>query len=173
MQTHLDSPYALFGHSFGGLVAFEVAREIRRRPIPGPTLLVVAACVPPDARRPGLPPGREELLRQLQIRAGILGSTELDDEVLELALGPLEADAEAAAAYSYYPEAPLECPIVAMAGREDLEVDSALMSGWRGQTISDFRMERVEGGHFFPETSRPEILRLMAGALAGAPVTRR
>jgi medium-chain acyl-[acyl-carrier-protein] hydrolase len=173
MQAHLETPYALFGHSFGGLVAFEVARELRRRRLPGPILLVVAACAPPNARRPGAPPPREDLLRLLLLRAGDLGATELDDEVVELALRPLEADAEAAAGYSYSPEPPLECPMMAMAGRGDPEIEPAVMAGWRAQAASDFRMELLEGGHFFPETARPEVLRLLAGALARAPVTRR
>jgi surfactin synthase thioesterase subunit len=47
------------------------------------------------------------------------------------------------------------------------------MAGWRAQAISDFHLELVEGGHYFPETARPEVLRLLAAGLTPTPVTRR
>src|SRR5688500_10376608 len=47
MAASLDKPFALFGHGMGALVAFEVARALRRaqRPSPG-ALLVSAYCAP-------------------------------------------------------------------------------------------------------------------------------
>ena len=36
MEPHLDGPYSIFGHSLGGLVAFETVRVLRRRGAPQP-----------------------------------------------------------------------------------------------------------------------------------------
>ncbi|MGH6679076.1 MAG: thioesterase II family protein, partial [Bradyrhizobium sp.] len=38
----LRVPYALFGHSLGALIAFELAREFRRRRLPLPRTLIVS-----------------------------------------------------------------------------------------------------------------------------------
>src|SRR4051794_5417499 len=43
-----DRPYAVFGHSMGGLVAFEVARAVRRRRLPGPALVAASGVEAPD-----------------------------------------------------------------------------------------------------------------------------
>src|SRR6185369_9129448 len=45
-----DAPFAFFGHSMGALIAFEVARELRRRGAPLPSHLFVSG-----HRAPGLP----------------------------------------------------------------------------------------------------------------------
>src|SRR5215211_3445687 len=39
----LDKPFAIFGHSMGALVGFELARHLRRQDLPEPLSLYVAA----------------------------------------------------------------------------------------------------------------------------------
>ena len=51
----LDGEYAFFGHSLGGLVAFELARELRRRGRPGLRHLLMSGLRAPD-RPSRLPP---------------------------------------------------------------------------------------------------------------------
>ena len=46
----LSEPYALFGHSMGALIAFELARVLRRRKLPPPMHLFISA-----ARAPHIP----------------------------------------------------------------------------------------------------------------------
>ncbi|MGG8687932.1 thioesterase domain-containing protein [Streptomyces lividans] len=36
MAPLADRPHAFFGHSMGALLAYELARELRRRALPGP-----------------------------------------------------------------------------------------------------------------------------------------
>src|SRR4051794_9820785 len=51
VESHLDRPFALFGHSFGARVAFELTRCLRRRGGPRPVLLCVSACAAPQLLR--------------------------------------------------------------------------------------------------------------------------
>src|SRR5262249_42750474 len=44
ISPHVDKPYALFGHSLGAIIAFEVARGLRRRGLPLPRRLFVSGC---------------------------------------------------------------------------------------------------------------------------------
>lgn len=150
-------PWALFGHSFGALVAFEVVRELRRRAAPSPVGLMVAAARSPRSRIAGGPPAREELIRLLTARAGEWGQP-LDADLLEIMLPPLEADTTAAAAYAYRREPPLDFPVVAMAGSEDSEMDAGELRGWEIETTSEFRLQVVPGGHFFIDSNLPRVL---------------
>ncbi|MGE3272883.1 MAG: thioesterase II family protein, partial [Chloroflexota bacterium] len=56
MLPYLDRPYAIFGHSMGALIAFELARLFRRLGAPAPTYLFVSA-----RRAPHLPDWRPPL----------------------------------------------------------------------------------------------------------------
>lgn len=45
----LDKPFALFGHSMGSLVMFELARKLQQDAGATPVCLVVSGCRPPNA----------------------------------------------------------------------------------------------------------------------------
>ncbi|CAN0529258.1 unnamed protein product, partial [Laminaria digitata] len=47
----LDKPFALFGHSFGSLVMFELARKLARDASATPLCLIVSGCRPPNVGR--------------------------------------------------------------------------------------------------------------------------
>jgi len=51
LRPYLDVPFAFFGHSMGALIAFELARHLRRRAWPAPRHLFLSA-----ARAPQRPP---------------------------------------------------------------------------------------------------------------------
>jgi surfactin synthase thioesterase subunit len=49
LTTAPHTPYVLYGHSLGALVAYTLTRALHEARLPGPALLVVGACPPPDA----------------------------------------------------------------------------------------------------------------------------
>src|SRR5262245_29976727 len=51
LADELHPPYALLGHSFGALVAFQVARRLRDLGAPAPARLVVSAARAPHLAR--------------------------------------------------------------------------------------------------------------------------
>src|SRR5918999_1348036 len=55
----LDKPYALFGHSMGGLISFELARELRRRNVPAPVHIFISGRKAPQI------PQQEEFIYNL------------------------------------------------------------------------------------------------------------
>lgn len=50
IRAHLDRPFALFGHSMGSLVAFELARHLRGELGVEPAHLFVSICRAPQIR---------------------------------------------------------------------------------------------------------------------------
>jgi len=146
-----DKPFAFFGHSMGALIAFELARELRRQALPGPRYLFVSAAPAPQLP---LQPARyllpdHEFVDALRLLGGtaeiILGDTGL----LAYFMPVLRADFEVVDTYEYSAEPPLECPIHVFGGAEDPEVDLEALKSWRGLTTNDFAWQTFPGDHFY------------------------
>ncbi len=145
--------FAFYGHSFGGLVAFELARRLRRATWRGPEWLFIGATRAPQlghwlAPIHALPD--EELVEAVQARyGGIPALIRADREALDLFLGGMRADLKAYECYGMNEEAALAIPITAFAGAEDRAVPPTCMQGWTIQTQAGFELKVMPEGHFF------------------------
>jgi surfactin synthase thioesterase subunit len=145
-----DGPYVLFGHSFGALVAFELAHRLAATAAGPPLALVVSGRNAPavahplaalhDAPTPALLHG----LRALQ---GTLPAVEQSPELLEVFLPPLRADLRMTETYRRPELPPLSCPVQVVAGDLDPVVDDAGLAAWQDETTGPCRVRRVRGGH--------------------------
>lgn len=173
LEPYLEKPYALFGHSFGAIVVFELARELRRRRSPAAVRLFVSARRAPQLPHPELGPpihtlSEEELIRQLRIRYDAIPEAILaDEELMKIFLPILRADLGMLEQYVYTPEDPLAVPMSAFGGVEDRAVPEADLEKWREQTNADFRLRMLPGGHFFPKSSAARLLEAIQSDLAG------
>lgn len=159
-------PTVFFGHSMGGLVAFEVARELESRGR-GPALLIVSAVAPPHdtsdrKTRSTLP--HDELVAELDELGGTPPEVLADRELLELFLPMIRADFAAIERYEPVPGAAVDAPIVAFGGVDDPGVDEAQLSGWRQYTRARFEHRMFLGGHFYV-TSDPAAVVTTIGQL--------
>ncbi len=154
MEPHLDRPYSMFGHSLGGLVAFETVRALRRRGAPQPHHLFLAAIHAPDRgpyRRGIYDLPRNLLVKELTEVWGHRSAALGDEDILDLVLPYLRADCELYEHYAYSPEAPLDCAITAFHGTHDPLIQTPDVAAWAVQTVQSFNLEVFEGDHFFPE----------------------
>src|SRR5438477_7054516 len=96
LRPHLDQPFALFGHSMGGLIAFELSRELRRRGWPGPRLLAVSGHEAPQRPDPDPPIAHlsdDLFLHEIRTRYdGIPDEVFAEKELLAVLLPVLRAD---------------------------------------------------------------------------------
>jgi medium-chain acyl-[acyl-carrier-protein] hydrolase len=152
-----DLPLAFYGHSFGALVAFELARYLRRRGLAGPTWLAVGASSPPHDEPPSpaihaLPDAA--FIEAIQARyGGIPVAVAQERELLSLFMCAMRADFKAYEQYRAEPDAPLSIPITAFAGDEDPAATPERMREWEMYTETEFDLKVLSGGHFFPKPS--------------------
>jgi len=152
-----NRPYALYGHSLGARVGFEVLRQLRTRGAPLPVRFYPAAARPPDVIDPlaaevaDLPD--DQFLALLTERLSAPAELRDEPELRDLMLPILRADLEWIRRYRYCPEPPLPVPIVALAGEDDRECGLDEMLGWARHTSSTCQMRTIPGDHFFLRTA--------------------
>ncbi len=141
-MVEAGDPYLLAGHSMGGGLAFEVARELRRRSAAMPVGLIVSSCRSPEGRK----------------------SAARVETIADEGNAVLNADREMFGAHQYTAEEPLGIPITAIMERVELG------RGWEIETSEEFRAVVVEGGHFWlltqAELLAEEIRRLFSVKLS-------
>ncbi|MEM9816735.1 MAG: alpha/beta fold hydrolase [Cyanobacteria bacterium P01_D01_bin.6] len=162
----LNQPFIFFGHSLGGLIAFELTRWLRSRQLPLPELLVVSA-----ARAPHLtstePPlhqlPKADFLAELNRYGGTPQAVIQNDELMELLLPTLRADFALLETYRYQAQAPLSCAIAAIGGNQDAIVSLDDVRPWQIHTAAQFSLDEITGDHFF--VHQPQILPLMTSKI--------
>jgi len=161
IEGYLARPFAFFGHSMGAVVAFELARELRRRGMPLPGVLIASGARAPQFRRNSAPrpePSDEELLEELRRLKGTPEGL-LEDPLAAGAILPaLRADTRLYRHYTYAEEPPLSCAIAAYGGADDAHVTAAHLEAWAAQTTVSFTLRRFPGGHFYLQRALPELL---------------
>jgi len=169
LHRHLDVPFALFGHSLGALIAFEFARELRRRGWPQPVLLGVSGheapqCPDPEPPMAHLPDA--EFLHEIRTRYdGIPAEVLAEEELLRLLLPVLRADVEILESHVYTLEPPLDCAIACFGGDQDRRVSREDLEAWREQTRGSFTLRVFAGGHFFIDSARAAVLPALVESL--------
>lgn len=161
MRPLLDRPAVLFGHSMGSLVAYETALRVR------PAHLVVSGRRAANLARPGtVHLGTEaELVAELRRLGGtereVLDEPELRSYVLPI----VRADYRLAETYRNPAAEPVDCPITAVIGDKDPEVDASNAGGWAALTRGGFALHVLPGDHFYLAGRRDELLSLILAAV--------
>lgn len=161
IEPYLDLPYALFGHSMGALIAFELARLNYVRGTRMPSVLIVSGHRAPHVplRRGTLHDLPDGELRNALAQMNGTPRVVLDDpELFDFFLPLLRADFEACDLYRYAEGPPLNVPLVALAGSEDRTEPKEDVGEWRSQTRGPFALRTFEGGHFFIHHKRNDVV---------------
>jgi surfactin synthase thioesterase subunit len=179
MAQRIDLPFAIYGHSMGARLGFEVLKRLRDLGVRDPVRFYAAACPSPEvtdtvAQCVTLPD--EQFIARLIRRLGAPEELRDVSELRDLLLPILRYDMEWSHRYRYQPSTPLATTIVALAGEADTEATPGTMAGWSRQGQRS-RLLTIPGGHFFIKTASSELAALVAEDLLGAlaehaPATR-
>ncbi|HEX5406052.1 MAG TPA: alpha/beta fold hydrolase [Pseudonocardiaceae bacterium] len=158
----MDRPTALFGHSMGATLAFEVAKRLVRRGVP-PLCLFVSGRRAPSRHRPEtrhlLP--ANELVDEIKAVGGTDARLLDDDELMDVVLPVLRNDYRAIETNEYVPSAKLPCPVFAMIGDDDPMADDEDTAAWGEHTTGLFEMRTFPGGHFYLTAHATTVTALM------------
>lgn len=173
---YLDRSFAIYGHSMGGLIAYELARYLEQHFAEVPTKLIVAGWLSPTLV--------EDYVRNLEhVRDGFDLERESDARVLEMlrdnglfaaedpnAVKPLmpsiRADLKILGDYRFQSDGPLRAPITVLRGAEDPLFDPDQLRAWRELTTGAFSYTTVPGDHLFIRNASAEVLQTIAHELS-------
>lgn len=173
LASSLVPPFALFGHSMGALIAFELARWLRPSGLQ-PVHLFASGCRAPHL--PSRSPDRHtlpdrEFLAAVQELGGIPPELLAESEFLDTMLPVLRSDCTLVETYVSRPQPPLSCPVTVFGGLADKDVPPEDLRAWSQHTTGPVGIHLLPGDHFFVNSARPELLGLVASALGGVGVT--
>lgn len=168
MLDQLNKPFAIFGHSMGALLAFEIAKKLRTMKRQPPLLVFASgrrAPQIPDTDPPTYHLPEPGFIQELKRLNGTPQEVLDNDELMQLLMPTLRADFELCETYRYQEDLPLSCPITVIGGNEDDNTDDASLAAWQQLTTGQFRMTKLAGDHFFLHSAQPDLLQIISQAL--------
>ncbi|MEZ8416595.1 alpha/beta fold hydrolase [Vibrio sp. 10N.261.46.E12] len=155
------------GHSLGACVAWELMRNMRERGIVLPRLLIASGCSGAHlasnlTRIHDLPD--EEFVQALKGLEGTPQEVLEHDELLALLKPMLRADFKIAEQYCA-PAERMPVPILGLAGTQDELATPQRVQAW-SELTDDFRIELIEGGHFFMNTHPEDVVTYVNQAIS-------
>ncbi|HKN98958.1 MAG TPA: alpha/beta fold hydrolase [Pseudonocardiaceae bacterium] len=165
LRPWLDRPTAFFGHSMGATLAFEAA--LRLADTGRVVCLFASGRTAPSRQRAKTVHLRDDdgLLAEVRKLSDIDPALLADPEIAQLILPSLRGDYRAAETYRHVPGRLLDCPVVALVGDADTEVDEAEARAWADHTTGPFACHVFTGGHFYLADALPELARLVDSVL--------
>ncbi len=169
LRPFLDRPYAIFGHSMGGLLAFEAARLARRSGLRSPQYLFISSHRAPhlaDRAAPFHLLGPAEFRNALRSLNGTPEEVLANEELMQIAEPILRADFELCETYAYTEDDPLGMPMAIFGGVGDADVTEADLRPWSEHTRAATSVTMFPGQHLYVRHCRDPLLKVINAALS-------
>lgn len=163
-EPWLDVPYMFFGHSNGALISFELARTLHRCGIDRQIHHFISAkralhLDPRRIRLHDLP--NDDFLREVERLGGTPPELLRDAGFLEVLLPILRADFSLSETYVRKDLLPLRMNATLLYGSKDADIPEYDVLRWRELMSGSIDYWSFDGGHFFINTHKRQVLEFM------------
>ena len=174
LLPYTDAPYYLFGHSLGSVLALETARALQEQVQEDgarlPLGLIVSGRYPPHLpnRRKNLHDMPDEALIDEMRRLGGTPEELLSERaLLDMMLPIVRADFRLLETHRALATPCLHLPLHVFCGREDTDSPLELLAHWQEVTDTPCSIDFFDGGHFYINESRDQLLRRLRRLIKG------
>lgn len=165
LRPLLDEPYAFYGLSMGARVAWALTHRLRDEGLSLPARLFLASTAAPAHREGRADWSEEQVIAYLRRMGGTPPELFAEPALLAALVPTLRADLNLVDSFQLRPATPLQTPIHAFAGVDDVEGSPQRMVGWRAETLGRFELDVVTGGHFFDGAGERRVIGAIADEL--------
>ncbi|GGM84205.1 thioesterase [Longimycelium tulufanense] len=167
LTSRLDRPTALFGHSMGAVLAFEVANRMEHRKGTVPVRLFASGRRAPSRYVEENVHQRDDeaLVAELRNLSGTDTRLLDDEEVRHMILPVLRSDYKAVETYCCPPDRSVGCPITVLVGDADPRVARKDAEAWAEHTAAGLDLHIFSGGHFYLGTAWSEVCQVITAGL--------
>lgn len=169
-----EKPFALFGHSMGALLCYEVARLLATEYALSPVCLFVSGSCAPQCQNLSSKASRKRVsdlsdAALMEWVCKLNGTSPIilqDNELMQLLLPAIRADFTLAETYTYVEGNTLNCPLSVFGGTQDEDVQKRDLLAWLELTSGPSVVRMLPGNHFFLQTAQPLLLNAIQHDLA-------
>jgi surfactin synthase thioesterase subunit/acyl carrier protein len=171
LAPYFDRPVVIWGHSFGGIVAWEVVRRLRERHQMEPLHFMVTGTETPTEIYKW--PTREIMLKGMvkdnspEYLMSLSRYVDDPEFFMKTIVPGMRRDYPLLLSYRYHPGPLLNCPITAFAARRDDMVYTDVIRDWVHFTYGGFELIEVDGDHWFLDRNRDRIIAKLHEIAAG------
>jgi len=164
-----NQPYAVFGHSMGTILTYELVGKIIDHTKREPVHLFFSGRYPPfvevnEKNIHTLPD--KEFLARLQLLGGMNKEVIENKEILELFMPILRSDYKLVETYKHKGSiASFNCDITVLNGSSDDYVDGKEMHRWKECTTKNCRFYEFDDGHFFINKYKEDVAAVINSTL--------
>lgn len=159
--------FALFGHSMGAVIGFEVTRLLEQRLGISPVRLFASGRRAPSRVRGERAHTLDDdgLVLELTTLDGTDSRLLADPEMRELLLPMIRSDYRAIETYRCEPGTVVSCPVTVLTGDIDPRTTDEEARDWKRHTSADCAVREFSGGHFFLNEHQEEIAEIISETL--------
>ncbi|MFD9725377.1 thioesterase II family protein [Streptomyces sp. NPDC059072] len=168
--AEVTGPYAVFGHSMGALIGYELVRELERAGLP-PVWLGVSAMPAPKLACARFSERRdlwsaEQLIGFMRKLGGTPEELLTDPDTADWMVGILRGDLHLVDTYEYAEGPPVTVPMSVFMGVEDELSTPELIDDWQSYCTRPVRFHYLPGDHFYLFEQAESLARYMAEDMA-------
>ena len=168
LKPYLQEPYAFFGHSLGGLIAYALTQKAYTSKLPLPLTLFVSAHRAPHISH-SYPcfstMSFNELKTFIRYYEGMPESILQNEEWMKFLIPIIRDDFLLCQSYEYCLQDPVPCSIYTFGGNLDRMVSKFEILAWRQHTMKQFQSYFYPDGHFFLKTQQTQLINIVKTAI--------
>lgn len=165
LEPLTNAPVALFGHSMGAVLAFEVARRLETLAGHPPVLVFVSGSRAPSRYLEEPASGDEGLIALMRELGGTDPRVLDTPDVLAVFLPPFRNDYRALQAYHCAPDVGISAPVIVMTATDDPKTSVADARAWHEHTTGGGQVHTFAGGHFYLERQSTRVIEVITQEL--------
>lgn len=162
LAENIKQTYAFYGHSLGGLVAYDLTKYLIRENLPLPVHLFISSKLSVQNSIHRFPiyqlPMDEFEAMVAKLYGALPPEVTADPDIKAMFLDITKKDMELLDTYTYTPDCLINVPLSIFGGIDDHVITLDALRGWRDLTAAKCEIVQFPGDHFFLRASEAALL---------------